>query len=161
VTEAEGGGLLEPLTAEGGSGVNPAGNSDLESLRARLESHVRQHRIAQEACDSVAAVLPEPLRGALRGFDPPELFLRAETDYVEPESGMSIDVAWPAKRIGIRLTSWPRVANPCPVPDFVSTDAGARERGWLIFPVDPDAANSSEQLVRALRVIKRMGVYRR
>lgn len=46
-----------------------------------------------------------------------------------------------------------------PAPDFVYTDAAMRERGWLIFPVDPDAANSSEQLVRALRVIKRMGVY--
>ena len=46
-----------------------------------------------------------------------------------------------------------------PAPDFVSTHTALHGQERLLSPVDPDAANSSEQLVRALRVIKRMGVY--
>lgn len=141
---------------------------DLESLRRfraslveRLEEGRVRARIAEEARDSVAAVLPGALGVAMRRFDPPELFLRAEIGYVEPGTSYRIDVAWPAKRIGIRVLG-PHLGDDNQlVPATLAVDAALRDRGWLILPVDPDAVNSVEQLERALRVVSRVGVYRR
>lgn len=141
---------------------------DLESVRrfrARLVESIEKSRartrIAEAARNSVAMVLPGALGVAIRAFDPPELFLRAKIGYVEPGTRYRIDVAWPAKRIGIRVLG-PRLGDDNHlVLATLAVDAAMRERGWLILPVDPDARNSVEQLERNLRVVKRMGVYRR
>ncbi len=139
----------------------PVDPESIRSLRARLEAGLARTRLAEEARDSVAAVLPGVLGAAMRTFDPPQLFLRAAVGHVEPGTCYSMDVAWPAKRIGIRVlgphTGYDNHLGTAPL----AVDAVMRERGWLILPVDPDAPNSVEQLERALRVVKRMGVYRR
>jgi hypothetical protein len=73
-----------------------------------------------------------------------------------------IDFAWPVKRVGLRVNTWPRDrAHGSVIPEFVYTDAFLRERGWLIFPVDPASNTFDEQLDRAMSVIKRMGPYPR
>ena len=133
----------------------------IRSLRARIEKARARTRIAAEARASVAVVLPGVLGVAVRTFDPPELFLRAEVGYVEPGTPYRIDVAWPAKRIGIRVLGPQLGEDNHLVPVPAAVDAAMRERGWLILPVDPDAGNSVEQLERNLRVVKRMGIYRR
>ncbi len=133
----------------------------IRSLRARLEASLAQTRLAEAARNSAAVVLPGSLSVAMRTFDPPELFLRAEVGYVEPGTCYSIDVAWPAKRIGIRVLGPHTGYDNHVVTAPLAVDAALRERGWLILPVDPGAANSVEQLERALRVVKRMGVYSR
>lgn len=133
----------------------------IRSLRARIEKARARTRIAEEARASVAVVLPGVLGVAMSRFDPPELFLRAEVGYVEPGTSHCIDVAWPAKRIGIRVLGPQLGEDNHLVPAHLAVDAALRERGWLVLPVDPDAPNSVEQLERALRVVKRMGVYRR
>lgn len=133
----------------------------IRSLRARIEKARARTRIAEEARDSVAVVLPGVLGVAVRTIDPPELFLPAEVGYVEPGTPYRIDVAWPAKRIGIRVLG-PHLGDSNHLdPEPLSADAAMRERGWLILPVDPDAGNSVEQLERNLRVVKRMGIHRR
>lgn len=141
---------------------------DLESLRRfraslveRLEEGRARSRIAEEARDSVATVLPGALGVATHTLDPPELFLRAKVGYVEPGTSYRIDVAWPAKRIGIRVLGPHLGEDNHLVAAPLAVEAAMRERGWLILPVDPEAGNSVEQLERALRVVKRMGVYRR
>ncbi len=73
-----------------------------------------------------------------------------------------IEFAWPEKRVGLRVTTWPRDrAHGSVIPEFVYTDAFLRERGWLIFPVDAASNTFDEQLDRAMSVIKRMGPYPR
>lgn len=148
--------------------LRPKEPADLESLsrfRARLEERLEKARIAmrlaEEARNSVAVVLPGALGTATRTFDPAALFLRAKVGYVEPGTSNRIDVAWPAKRIGIRVLC-PRLGDDNQlVPATLAVDGALRDRGWLILPVDPDASNSVEQLERALRVVSRVGVYRR
>ena len=73
-----------------------------------------------------------------------------------------IDFAWPEKRVGLRVTTWPRCRTQGSViPEFVYTDAFLRERGRLIFPVDPASNTFDEQLDRATVQIKRIGQYPR
>lgn len=134
---------------------------ELDSLRTRLERLVEQHRIVEGIRDSVAAALPDDLAEVVRGFDPPELFRRSEIGYVDPDGAGRIEMAWPAKRIGIRLSSWPQIDGDSAPPVFVRTDAALREREWVILPVDPESPACGKQLLRALQVVKRMGVYRR
>lgn len=133
----------------------------LETFRARLERHVQQSRIAEGIRESVAVALPDQLAEVVRGFDPPELFKRTEIDYVDSDGAGRIEMAWPAKCVGIRLTSWPRIGDATAVPDFFHTDAALREREWLILPVDPESPACGKQMLRALQVVKRMGAYRR
>lgn len=137
------------------------GSQELESLRARLELHGQRHRIAEGIRASVASALPDDLAEVVRGFDRPDLFKWAEIDYVDPDGAGRIEIAWPAKCIGIRLTSWPQLGGDHAAPDFLRTDAALREREWLILPVDPESPACGKQLLRALQVVKRMGVYRR
>src|SRR5689334_21381741 len=60
-----------------------------------------------------------------------------------------IDFAWPVKRVGLRVTTWPRSRTQGSVmPEFVYTDASLREQGWLILPVDPASNTFDEQLDR-------------
>ena len=134
---------------------------ELESLRARLQRHVQQRRIDEGIRESVAATLPDHLADVVRGFEPPDLFKRTEIGYVDPGGAGRIEMAWPAKCVGIRLNSWPRIGDATAVPDFVHTDAALREREWLIVPVDPESPACGKQMLRALQVVKRMGACRR
>lgn len=129
-------------------------------LRSRLEAFRQRRQAGMDVCESIAAVMPDHLGAVLRAVDPPA-FIGAQADYVVLEASVPLEAAWPAKRIGIRVTSWPRVGSRHSAPDSFHNDTALRERGWLILPVDPDAANSVEQLERALRVVRRMGAYRR
>jgi hypothetical protein len=76
-----------------------------------------------------------------------------------------IDFAWPEKRVGLRVTSWPRPRSAeryrGVIPEFVYADAFLREQGWLIFQVDPASNTFDEQLDRAIVQIKRIGLYPR
>ncbi len=78
-----------------------------------------------------------------------------------------IDFAWPEKRVGLRVTTWPRrrtQGRAIPefvIPEFVFADAFLREQGWLIFQVDPASNTFDEQLDRATVQIKRIGQYPR
>jgi hypothetical protein len=71
-----------------------------------------------------------------------------------------IDFAWPNKRVGLRVSTWPRSRTlGSVVPEFVYTDAFLREHGWLIFPIDPASNTFDEQLSRAISAITRMVQY--
>jgi len=71
-----------------------------------------------------------------------------------------IDFAWPEKRVGLRVTTWPRRRTQGSViPEFVYADAFIREQGWLIFQVDPASKTFDEQLDRAALQINRIGQY--
>jgi hypothetical protein len=72
-----------------------------------------------------------------------------------------IDFAWPAKRVGLRVSTWPRWQIRNVIPEFVYTDAFLREHGWLIFQVDPTSNTFEEQLSRAISVIERTVLYPR
>jgi hypothetical protein len=89
------------------------------------------------------------------------LLEKASTDHRE-YGNCRIDFAWPNKRVGLRVSTWPG-SRTCGsvVPEFVYTDAFLREHGWLIFQVDPASNTFDEQLSRAISVIKRMGPYPR
>jgi hypothetical protein len=88
------------------------------------------------------------------------LLYKASTDHME-YGKCRIDFAWPAKQVGLRVATLPRNRTFEPVPEFVYVDAFLRERGWLIFPVDPASNTFDAQLDRATSVIKRMGPYPR
>ena len=87
------------------------------------------------------------------------LLEKASTNHME-YGKCRIDFAWPAKRVGLRVATLPRGTFQ-PVPELVYVDAFLRERGWLIFQVDPASNTFDEQLSRAISVIKRMGPYPR
>lgn len=71
-----------------------------------------------------------------------------------------IDFAWPEKRVGLRVSTWPRCRTQGSViPEFVYADAFLREQGWLIFQVDPASKTFDEQLDRAALQIDRIGQY--
>jgi hypothetical protein len=71
-----------------------------------------------------------------------------------------IDFAWPEKRVGLRVTTWPRCRTQGSViPEFVYADAFLRGQGWLIFQVDPASKTFDEQLDRAAFQINRIGQY--
>jgi hypothetical protein len=76
-------------------------------------------------------------------------------------------VAWPEKRVGLRVTTWPRrrtrgrAIPEFVIPEFVFADAFLRDQGWLIFQVDPASNTFDEQLDRATVQIKRIGQYPR
>ena len=88
------------------------------------------------------------------------LLEKASTDHLE-YGKCRIDFAWPPKRVGLRVATLPRNRTFQTVPQFVYVDAFLRERGWLIFPIDPASNTFVEQLDRAISVIKRMGPYPR
>jgi hypothetical protein len=71
-----------------------------------------------------------------------------------------MDFAWPEKRVGLRVTTWPRSrTEDSVVPKFVYADAYLRGQGWLIFQVDPASRTLDEQLDRVITQIKRIGRY--
>ena len=88
------------------------------------------------------------------------LLEKASTDHLE-YGKCRIDFAWPPKRVGLRVATLPRNRTFQTVPQFVYVDAFLRERGWLIFPIDPASNTFVEQLDRAISVIKRMGPHPR
>jgi hypothetical protein len=60
-----------------------------------------------------------------------------------------IGFAWPEKRVGLRVTTWPRCrTRGSVIPEFVYADAFLRDQGWLIFHVDPASKTFDEQLHR-------------
>jgi hypothetical protein len=132
----------------------------IRSLRMRLEELRRRTELAEEAREAVAATLPEALAVVVRESARPELFIRAQTAFAVAGAAGPLDVAWPAKRIGIRVTGWPRIPSAKSVPDFVHTDAALRDLGWLIFPIDPNSPAAGEHLDRVLSVIRRTGMVR-
>jgi hypothetical protein len=98
---------------------------------------------------------------------------KASVDHREYRN-CDIDFAWPEKRVGLRVTSWPRLRSTeryggvisterygGVIPDFVYADAFLREQGWLVFQVDPASNTFDVQLDRAIVQIKRIGQYPR
>lgn len=134
---------------------------NIRSLRARLEVFRQREQLAIEVRSTVAAALPSALSCVVRTFYPPRVFIQAVIDYVEPGADHPIDVAWPAKKIAIRVNNLPRIGHRYLAPVSVYTDALLREREWLILPIDPDGPACAEQLRWALLVVQRFGVYRR
>ena len=143
-------------------------DSSVASLRARLEAHgagggkAAKNRDAQQsAAERALQHFPHHYRRVMWGLEEPGLLAKCRIDYVDSEL-RRLDFAWPEKKIGLRVTPWPRAAGSSrDIPDFVYNDAALRERQWFIFYIDPYSPTFKDQLERVIAAVKRVGAPRK
>lgn len=141
--------------------------SDHEAIALLRERLVARRHVATTAVESERSASKAALKSLLANFPSAyrdvicrleEIGLLAKTAIGYEASEMRrIDFAWPEKRIGMRITSWPSSCGDSHIPDFVFNDAVLRECGWLILSVDPRSHNFNDQLDRVFSVVKRVG----
>jgi hypothetical protein len=141
-----------------------SGHSSTSSLRARLEAHsvselktARNRDADQTAPEKALLHFPHHYRRVMWGLEEARLLAKCRIEYVDSDM-RRIDFAWPEKKVGLRVTSWPRAAGGHrDIPDFIYNVAALRERNWLIFYVDPYSPAFTDQLDRVISAIKRVG----
>jgi len=146
------------------------GNSDVASLRARLEQSQEKAAKARKARESrmqlvegqaakiaLGRLSPE-YQTVMVGLEEAGLLSKAEIDYVDRDR-RCMPFAWLDKCIGLRVVPSPLQSGDRRMPDFFYNDAALRERGWLILYLEP-SRNFEAQLDRVIAVVKRVGAPR-
>jgi hypothetical protein len=146
--------------------TNPNQNAHdpVSVLRARLEAVRVNAGEAAESRESITddmsanialSQLPDHYLRVMRMLQGTGVLSKAHINYVDDLR--RIDFAWAEKRIGLRIDPWLLSTRGNRMPDFVYNDAALRERGWLIFSVDPYSPTAKDQLNRVASVVKRVG----
>ena len=153
---------LRPIRLEPQSESPAPVATNFASLRERLlpPAGILPVTPEKELPSWALAMLPESYRRVMAKLDEAGVLQQIAIAYLERGAGCRLDFAWPTKRVGLRMTSWP-VRGGRTIPDFVYTDAYLSERGWVILPIDPEGPAFDDQFQRAVSVMKRLTVYRR